>query len=109
MPRKRDTEPQPPESGGQAPAGGRNTPPRDVWEALLRLRRCNKTQLAEALEVSPRTLRRWMQLTEAGEQPGAAASQAAGRLMFDTLHQAGAATYGLPIAWERITRIGGRR
>lgn len=52
----------------------RNTPPGSIWLALRRLHRCNRQQLADRLGVSARTLRRWEAATEAGTDPGPAAT-----------------------------------
>jgi transcriptional regulator with XRE-family HTH domain len=62
----------------------RNTPPANIWETLRRLLNCNKTQLAERLDVTPRTLHRW----EAGAA-GDDAERRAGQLLREILQSAG--------------------
>lgn len=84
-------------------AEARNAPPRHVWEALRRLLRCNRQQLAERMDVSPRTLRRWEAQTEAGESPGRAAEDAASRLLIDTLRAADNADF---LAFPRVVQAG---
>lgn len=64
----------------------KNTPPPDVWIALRRLLACNRQQLAERLDVSSRTLRRW----EQGEA-GPDAYRRASALLIATLRAAGEA------------------
>lgn len=44
----------------ELPLKRRDTAPRDAIEALLRLRACNKAQLAARLGISDRTLSRWI-------------------------------------------------
>jgi DNA-binding transcriptional regulator YiaG len=87
----------------------RNAPPVDIWHALQRLLNCNKTQLAAHLGVTPRTLRRWMDLSEQGENPGATATRHASDLLRATLSAAKADTHALPVNWDRISTIAGRR
>lgn len=67
----------------------RNAPPATIWEALRRLRACNKSQLADALGVHRHTLKRWEAATEAGDNPGHAAEDAARLLLLETLAAAG--------------------
>jgi len=88
----------------------KNAPPRHIWEALLRLRACNKMQLAEALGVNRHTLTRWIQATEAGGSAGKSANESAAQLMQATLHSAGADVHAQwRINWDAIATIGGKR
>lgn len=89
----------------------RNSTPRHVWDALRRLRNCNKQQLAAALGVSSRTLARWTAATEAGTSPGAAAERAASDLLIATLRAANEADVHAQwrINWPAIGTIAGRR
>lgn len=66
----------------------RNTPPRHIWETLMRLRACNKQQLAAALGVNRHTLARWMRATDAGESAGPNAAGLAADLLETTLNTA---------------------
>jgi len=87
----------------------RNTTPPTVYDALRRLLRCNKAELAARLGVSARTLRRWEELDAAGEHPGTDAAARLAQLLQATLRAANADAYALPIDFRRIDRIGGRR
>lgn len=87
----------------------RNTTPANIYAALRRLLACNKAQLAERLGVSARTLRRWEELTAAGEHPGADAAARLSQLLQATLRAANADVYALPIDFTRIATIGGNR
>lgn len=66
----------------------RNTPPKHIFEALRRLRNCNKQELAAALGVSRHTLTRWEQLAELGEPVGKTAEKSCSNLMIATLRAA---------------------
>lgn len=90
---------------------GRNSAPRNIWDALRRLRACNKEQLADALGVSSRTLRDWETATEAGNSPGANAERRASDLLIATLRAANNADVHAQwrINWDAIAQIGGRR
>lgn len=70
----------------------RNKPPAHVWQALMRLRACNKQQLAAALGVNRHTLARWITATEAGDEPGDNAAERAADLLSATLCAAGIET-----------------
>jgi hypothetical protein len=89
----------------------KNGPPRHIWEALLRLRACNKGQLAAALGVDRHTLARWITATEAGESPGTNAETRAADLLQTTLRAASDADVHAQwrVNWDAIDRIGGRR
>lgn len=87
----------------------RNRPPQNVYDALRRLLRCNKAELAARLGVSARTLRRWEDLEAAGDHPGTDAAARLAQLLQATLRAANADTYALPIDFTRIDRIAGRR
>lgn len=83
----------------------RNTTPANVWDALRRLLNCNKTQLAERLGVTARTLHRW----ENGEA-GADAHRRAADLMQATLRAADCDMHAQwRLNWDAIDSIGGRR
>ena len=84
----------------------RNTPPATPWEALRRLLNCNKSQLAERLGVTTRTLHRW----EKGEA-GADAFSRASQLMIATLRAADQADTLAQwrINFDAIDTIGGRK
>lgn len=90
-------------------AAEKNTPPAHIWDALRRLLNCNSKQLAEHLGVTPRTLRTWETLTEQGDAAGKTASESASNLLQAILQEARSETYALPIKWDRIKTIGGRR
>lgn len=66
----------------------KNTAPATIWEALRRLRACNKSQLAKSLGVDRSTLRLWELATEAGKNPGTAAHAKASALLIATLRAA---------------------
>lgn len=87
------------------------TTPANVWQALRRLRACNKQQLATALGISRHTLHRWEQMTEAGDSPGKAAEQAASELLIATLRAANGADVHAQwrINWDRLATIGDRK
>lgn len=87
----------------------RNQPPANIYDALRRLLKCNKAQLAERLGISTRTLRRWEDLEAAGENPGTDAAARLAQLMQSTLRAANADAYALPIDFDGINRIGGRK
>lgn len=89
----------------------RNAPPRHIWDALLRLRACNKRQLAEALGVNRHTLARWIDSTEAGESPGANAYRRASDLLITSLRAAQDADSLAQwrINWTAIDTIGGKK
>lgn len=87
----------------------KNTPPVHIWETLRRLLNCNSKQLAAHLGVTARTLRTWETLTEEGQPAGKTASEAASNLLQQILRAADADVYALPIEWDRIRTIGGRR
>lgn len=87
----------------------RNGPPRHVWDALLRLRACNKQQLAAALGINRHTLARWIADTEAGQSPGANAERRASDLMLATLRAGNADMHAQwSVNWPAIARVGGR-
>lgn len=89
----------------------RNTPPRHVWDALQRLRACNKQQLADALGVSRQTLARWIKLTETdGDSAGKGANERAAQLMQATL-EAGNCAQHAPwrLNWDAVHTIAGRK
>ena len=67
----------------------RNKAPAHVWQALIRLRACNKQQLAAALGVNRHTLARWITATETGDDPGDNATERAADLLSATLCAAG--------------------
>lgn len=92
-------------------APSRNAPPRHIWEALQRLRACNKQQLAAALGVNRHTLARWIEATEAGDSPGANAYRRASDLLIATLRAANDADSlaQWAIRWEGIDTVGGKR
>lgn len=79
----------------------RNKPPAHVWQALLRLRACNKQQLAAALGVNRHTLARWISATEAGDDPGDNAAERAADLLSATLCAAGIETTLRPTSSQR--------
>jgi len=89
----------------------RNTAPTHIWEALRRLRSCNKQQLAAALGVSRHTLTRWEAATEAGDSPGTAAYAKASALLIATLRAANEADSLAQwcIDWNAIDTVGGKR
>jgi len=62
--------------------------PAHVWEALRRLRACNKQQLAAALGVTRQTLARWEAETATGGSAGEAAEARASDLLIATLRAA---------------------
>ena len=82
----------------------RNTPPPDIWGALMRLRACNKQELAEALGVSRHTLARWMR-----DEGGANAHARAAALLQQTLADAGALKHAWPVDWSRVATVPGKR
>ena len=88
----------------------RNTPPANVWEALRRLRNCNKGELAEALGVSRHTLQRWERENAETGGNGKAAAQAASDLLTATLRAAGHSDVlaQWSINWDAIRSIGGK-
>jgi len=69
----------------------RNTTPTTVWDALRRLLRCNKMQLAARLGVSRQTLMTWEKATERGEPIEGSARRAAAELLTATLRASGQA------------------
>jgi len=89
----------------------RNGAPTHIWEALRRLRSCNKQQLAAALGVSRHTLTRWEAATEAGDSPGTAAYAKASALLIATLRAANEADSLAQwrIDWNQIDTVGGKR
>ena len=82
----------------------RNTPPADIWETLMRLRACNKQELAAAMGVSRHTLARWMR-----DEAGANAHARAAALLQQTLADAGALQHAWPVDWSRIATVAGKR
>lgn len=90
--------------------GTRDTTPAHIWDTLLRLHLCNKTQLAARLGVTRQTLGRWIAATEAGHPPGKAASERAAQLLQATLRAAHSDVHAQwAINWDAIATIGGRR
>jgi len=89
----------------------KNHAPAHIWEALRRLRSCNKQQLAAALGVSRHTLSRWEAATEAGDSPGTAAYAKASALLIATLRAANDADTlaQWQINWTAIDTVGGKR
>jgi len=89
----------------------KNAPPKHVFEALRRLRNCNKQELAAALGVSRHTLTRWEQLAELGEPVSKTAAQSCSNLLIATLKAADHADVMAQwqINWDAIATIGKRR
>jgi len=88
----------------------KNCAPANVWDALRRLRNCNKGQLAAALGVTRQTLSRWEALEANGENAGEDAHHRAAQLMQATLMACDAQVHAMPqINWDAVSRIGGRR
>lgn len=88
----------------------RNTTPAHIWETLMRLHNCNKSQLADRLGVTRQTLARWIADTEAGQPPGKTASQRAAQLMQATLQAARSDVHAQwLINWDAIATIGGKK
>ena len=73
----------------------KNTKPVDIWDALTRLHNCNRTQLAERLGVSRRTVHLWIAATERGEDPGRNAILRAEDLLRRTIENIRAKTEGM--------------
>jgi len=92
-------------------SSAKNAPPQHIFEALRRLRACNKQQLAAALGVSRHTLTRWEQLAESGKPLSKTAAQTCSILLIDTLRAADHADVMAQwtINWDAIATIGGRR
>jgi len=82
----------------------RNSNPEDIFDALRRLHNCNWQQLAERLDVSVQTLRRWRT-----EGPGKTGAERCSDLIRDTLADAGAEWSLLNINYGVIRTIGGKR
>lgn len=84
--------------------------PAHIWEALRRLRACNKTELAADLGITRQTLNRWTRETEAGNSPGKDAEQRASALLIATLRAANADVHAQwSINWHQIGTIAGRK
>lgn len=73
----------------------KNSNPAHVWDALSRLLNCNRTQLAERLGVSRRTLQLWIAATKRGDDPGKNATLRADELLRSTVLIARARTEGM--------------
>lgn len=88
-----------------------NSTPAHIWDVLRRLLNANKTQLAERLGITPKTLRTWEAMTEAGNSPGTKAERAASELLIATLRAANHADTHAQwqINWAAIHTIGGRK
>lgn len=82
----------------------RNTPPADAFDVLRRLYGCNWSQLAERLGVTPRTLRTWRE-----EGPGKTGAERMNRAFVDAMNHADAGWIALPINFQRIATINGKR
>jgi len=95
----------------QTLSSAKNAPPKNIFEALRRIRACNKQQLAAALGVSRHTLTRWEQLAELGEPLSKTAAQSCSALLIATLRAADHADVMAQwsIDWDAIATIGGRR
>jgi len=87
----------------------RDTNPAHIWEALRRLRQCNKSELAAALGVSRQTLARWEDATATGGSAGAAAEARASDLLIATLRAAQGADSLAQWARPRTEATAGRR
>jgi len=66
----------------------RNRTPTTEFEALRRLLKCNKQQLAKRLGVTPTTLWKWEKLADEGEAQSAHARRAIAELFRVTLRAA---------------------
>lgn len=90
-------------------AAERNNAPANIWQALLRLRQCNKGELAAALGVSRHTLKRWMD-DDATGSAGKTAHERAAMLLQSTLRAANCDQHAQwAINWDDIATIGGKR
>ncbi len=79
--------------------------PVDQYDWLRRLHICNWTELAKRLGVTPATLKRW----RSGEH-GANCVKRCQDLMMETLRGADDCVWLLlPVSWENVATIGGRR
>lgn len=87
-----------------------NSTPAHIWEVLHRLLNANQTQLAQRLGISPKTLRAWEKMTEAGNSPGTKAERAASELLRATLMDAHSYMHAQDfLNWQAIHTIGGRK
>lgn len=66
----------------------KNRAPATVWEALRRLRDCNRQELAAALGISRHTLARWEDAAARNEQLPEGARERAASLLIATLRAA---------------------
>lgn len=87
----------------------KNTTPANIWDTLRRLLNCNRSELAERLGVTPRTLRRWED-DDATGSAGKTAHERAAMLLQSTLRAANCDQHAQwAINWDAIYSIGGKR
>lgn len=82
----------------------RNTSPADAFDVLRRLYSCNWKQLSERLGVTENTLRKWRE-----EGPGTNGAARMAALFQTATRAAGADWMALPINYDRIDTIAGKR